>query len=79
MKQTRQAVLSVKQSRFLDVYGWSPLSYGYSEAIGKMEQYALKYVNNCLNTNIYSYLGKSGGQSSNLYLNVLRLFNPSVN
>ena len=25
-----------------------------------------KNVNNCLNTNIYSYLQKSGGQSSNL-------------
>ena len=35
-----------------------------------MEQHALKNVNNCLNTNIYSYLETSGGQSSNLYLNV---------
>jgi hypothetical protein len=31
----------------------------------------LKNVNNCLNTNIYSYLEGSGGQSSNLYLNVV--------
>ncbi len=30
-----------------------------------MEQNALKNVNNCLNTNIYSYLETSGGQSSN--------------
>ncbi len=30
----------------------------------QMEQDALKIVNNCLNTNIYSYLEKSGGQSS---------------
>ncbi len=36
-----------------------------------MEQYALKCVNNCLNTNIYSNWLTSGGQSSNLYLNVL--------
>jgi hypothetical protein len=39
-----------------------------------MEQHAFKSVNNCLNTNIYSYLktsGHSGGQSSNLYLNVV--------
>ncbi len=28
-----------------------------------MEQYTLKSVNNCLNTNIYSYLETSGGQS----------------
>ncbi len=32
-----------------------------------MEHHALKNVNNCLNTNIYSYLETSGGQSSNLY------------
>jgi len=32
-----------------------------------------KNVNNCLNTNIYSYLETSGGQSFNLYLNVVHL------
>ncbi len=36
-----------------------------------MEQQALKNVNNCFNTHIYSYLETSGGQSSNLYLNVV--------
>jgi hypothetical protein len=36
-----------------------------------MEQHALKHVNNCLNTNIYSYLEAPGGQNSNLYLNVV--------
>ncbi len=40
----------------------------------EMEQHALKKLNNCLNTNIYS-----GGQSSNLYLNVVHFFNTSVN
>ncbi len=44
-----------------------------------MEQRALKSVNNCLNTNIYSYLEKSGSESSNLYLNVVHFFNTSVN
>ncbi len=39
-----------------------------------MEQHALKNVNNYLNTNIYSYLETSGGQSSNLYLNVVHFF-----
>jgi hypothetical protein len=34
-----------------------------------MEQHALKNVNNCLNTNIQSYLQTSSGQSSNLYEN----------
>ncbi len=44
-----------------------------------MEQYALKNVNNCFNTNIYSYLETSGNQDSNLYLNVVHFFNTSVN
>jgi hypothetical protein len=39
-----------------------------------MGQHALKNVNNCLNTNIYSYLETSGGQSSILYLNVVHFF-----
>jgi len=34
-----------------------------------------KNVNNCLNTNIYSYLETSNGQSSDLYLKVVRFFN----
>jgi len=33
-------------------------------------------VNYCLNTNIYSYLETSGGQSSNLYLNVVHFSTP---
>jgi hypothetical protein len=36
-----------------------------------MEQRTLKIVDNFLNTNIYSYLETSGGQSSNLYLYVV--------
>ncbi len=36
-----------------------------------MEHRSLKNVNNGSNTNIYSYLEKSGGQSSDLYLNVV--------
>jgi hypothetical protein len=44
-----------------------------------MEQHGLKNVNNYLNTNIYSYLETSSGQSSNLYLNVVQIFNNSVN
>jgi hypothetical protein len=41
-----------------------------------MEQRALKKVNSCLNTNIYSYVKTSGGQSSNLYLNVVHFSMP---
>jgi hypothetical protein len=43
-----------------------------------MEQGALKFLNNCLNTNIYSSLETSGGQNSNLDLNVDHFFNASV-
>ncbi len=35
-----------------------------------------KIVNNCLNSNINSYLETSGGQSSNLYLNVAHFSTP---
>jgi len=44
-----------------------------------MEQRALKNVNNHSNTNHYSYLETSGGQSSNRYLNAANFFNTSVN
>jgi hypothetical protein len=44
-----------------------------------MEQRTLKTVSNFWNTNICSFLEKSGGQSSNLYLNVAHFFNTSVN
>ncbi len=44
-----------------------------------MEQRAFKNVNSYLNTNIYSYLETSGGQSSILYLNAVQIFNTSVN
>jgi hypothetical protein len=43
-----------------------------------MEQHSLRNVNNCLNTNIYSYLETSGGQSSNPYSNVVHFFNTRV-
>jgi hypothetical protein len=41
-----------------------------------MEQHTLKNVDNCLNTNIYSCLEASGGQSFNLYLNVVPFLTP---
>jgi hypothetical protein len=43
-----------------------------------MEQRTFKNVNNCLNTNIYSYLETSGGQSSTPYLNAVHFFNTRV-
>jgi hypothetical protein len=45
----------------------------------QMEQRALKNVNNCLFTNVYSYLETSGGISYNPYLNVVHFFNTRVN
>jgi hypothetical protein len=44
-----------------------------------MEQRDLENVNNNLNTYIYSYLKTSGGQSFNMYSNVVHFFNTSVN
>jgi hypothetical protein len=41
-----------------------------------MEQHILKNVNKCLNANIYSYLETSGGQSANIYLNVVQFSTP---
>jgi hypothetical protein len=51
----------------------------YDVIIFLMEQHTLKNVNNCLNTNIYSYLETSGGQSSYQYLNVVHFFNTKSN
>ncbi len=39
--------------------------------IFSMEECTLINVNNCLNTNIYSYLETSGGQSSNIHVHFL--------
>jgi hypothetical protein len=46
--------------------------------LAAIEQRTLINVNNYLNTNIYSYLEMSGGQSSNLYLNVVHFFSARV-
>jgi hypothetical protein len=43
-----------------------------------MEEHTLKNVNNCLNTNIFSYLETSGGQSSNPHLIVAHFLNTRV-
>jgi hypothetical protein len=49
-----------------------------SEIQRTMAQHALKNENNCLDTNIYSYLETSGGKSSNPYFNVVHFFNTRV-
>ncbi len=54
-------------------------NYLQTKALFIMEQQALKNVNNCVNTNIYSYLETSSGKISSLYLKAVHLFNTSVN
>jgi hypothetical protein len=49
------------------------------ELYDTMEQRTLRNVNNCLYTNVYSYLETSGGISYNPYLNVVHFFNTRVN
>jgi hypothetical protein len=46
---------------------WS--TFSIEARVEMKEQHALKIVNNNLNTNIYSYLETSGGQSYNLNKN----------
>jgi len=48
-----------------------------SSTIQTMEQRTLKNINNCLNTNIYSYVETSGGQSYFLYLNFVHFLTPA--
>ncbi len=43
-----------------------------------IEKHALKNINNCLYTNIYSYLETSGGISYNPYLSVVHLSTPEL-
>jgi hypothetical protein len=44
-----------------------------------MEQHVLKNVNSCWNTQNTFNLVTSGGQNSNLYLNVVYVFDTSIN
>jgi hypothetical protein len=44
-----------------------------------MEERIKKNLNNCFNTNIYSYLETFGGQIYNPYLIVVHFFNISLN
>jgi hypothetical protein len=44
-----------------------------------MEQHTFRNVNNCVNTNIYSYLQTAVDQSFNLSLNVVNFFNTCIN
>jgi hypothetical protein len=51
----------------------------FGKSFRAMEQRALRNVNNCLYTIVYSYLETSCGISYNSYLNVVHFFNTRVN
>jgi hypothetical protein len=55
------------------------ITFAPGHAIQLMDHHTLKNVNNCLNSNIYSNLETSVGQSYNLYLNVVHFFNTIIN
>jgi hypothetical protein len=57
------------QTYFLDLLAYQVGDSIVRESNGTM--HFKKMLNHCLIANIYSYLETSGGQSSNLYLNVL--------
>ncbi len=72
MSEHSRVQLSLEYSPFRSeaLMEWSPF---------EIKQRAFKNRNNCLNTNISSYLETSGIQSSNIYLNVVHFFNTSIN
>ncbi len=68
----RQALASLANYR----QGWDKASLQRTLTNGTAR---FKNVNNCLNTNIYSYLETSGGQRYNSFLNVVHFFYTRVN
>jgi hypothetical protein len=77
------STLSVKGLQVIDALAYWAHSLAMKkmkcwEYCSQMEHRTLKIVNNCLNTNIYSYLETSGGQSYFLYLNVVHFSTPVI-
>jgi hypothetical protein len=77
--QPKQLLGSLLLVIALPAEGNGVASLGQYKGRFRMELHALTIVNNCLNTNISSYLETSGGHNSNLYLNVVHFFNTGVN
>jgi hypothetical protein len=71
-KAKQQSDNKIISLTILNLVTWLSVALDVTKFI--MEQRALKNVNNCLNTKIYSYLETSGGQHSNLYFNVVHFF-----
>ncbi len=55
--------------------GWTK-TISFVFCFWQKKKLAFKNVSNCLNTKIYTTLETSGGQSSNLYLNVVHFSTP---
>ncbi len=72
-KVKQASVFSISATNILVYYLWVRLG-AYPKTRAAMEQRTLKHVNNNLNTNIYSYMGTSGGQSSDLFLKCCSFF-----
>ncbi len=74
MFQKESSVINLIQSgQQLFSYNIMSTSFFYFGG-GSMKQHTFKNVNYCLNTNIYSYLETSGGQSANPRLNAVHFF-----
>ena len=81
MVQPRPAVVddSLKDDSGLFESDVSPCLSFNRTLMERMIEFQQWIVSNCLNTNIYSYLEPSVGQSSNLYLNIVHFFNAHLN
>jgi hypothetical protein len=64
----------VRSINWLPDEDWCADNCGLLHITLSMKQRALRNVNNCLYTNVYSYLETSGGISYNLYLNAVHFF-----
>jgi hypothetical protein len=61
------------------MHNFSNTGRGFQSSMAYNGTIRFKKYKQLLNTNNYSYLETSGGQSSNLYLNVINFFNTNVN
>jgi hypothetical protein len=76
MVQTPWDALAIKWMQYLlwiTNYGNENSKY----LLNRIEQHTPKIANDCFNTNIYSYLETSGGQSLYQYLNAIHFCNTS--
>ncbi len=70
------AALKQVRTILLNDFKWKKIQHFISFKVNGTAHF--KNVNNYLNTNIYSYLETSGGQSSIPYLNLVQFLNTSI-